>query len=1181
MMESCDEDLELIDPFDSDTNSSISDESWTSRTRNERLDTKLRTSVIKAINERNLVEIIQIISFYTEISMETFCSWIHHAIVTKQSDIAKMILRCRRAEENPNQTDFLENGETEEIIMSNKEYLAHDKDLLAFAVARGENKVVRLILSEGADVNSKVLGPFTALHIAIYRQHVQIVNQILIYGADVNSRYPLDIDFYEGSTVLHRAVECGNRAIVEVLINYGADMNAAKSNGLTALHIAIEKGLFEIAEYLIQEGADVNPTVNLNKSENENTKRRVKSEQRLLYDYRIESFDLRTDEEFMGPLVMKRTTPFSAVQNTLKTSPPLHAAIKSRHTELVKLLLEKGADVNALSWRGETVLELAVQTRCPDIVVHVLDYRPDVNNERNRTILHTVINFIGTEKDSIILTKLLQHGFSFNTDDPDLLFKAVRGNFFRLAKLLLENGSDPNDAYYYDDDIGTQELNGFFLYPLHIAVARRNATMVKLLLDFNADPDVQDQDGNSPLLFAVLLSESAIAKTLSEESTVLIDEDLVTLFAAANCDTEVVESLYSRKEFIQIHRRCVERELDLKYLLAFQDMKLTEKTESCQENFRCFRDFLPTSFDAPISSVNPLSIAARAGRTKTVKFLLDKGVYESSADAQGITALHEAATAGHLEVVQIFVEKLVDHGLNFWSEYGSPLYIAAKAKQWEVVEVLLKNGARFGDQEKEARLFQRQVNPERNFKLLLEDSTEWDADSQPVTFIKTLIEQGKQELIIALMSTEAKTTLEVQRLSILHYATKNNAEKLVNYLLKYDSAKFHSDNYNILFLISAKRGYLEILEMLLEAGTEVNSTVSQGKTALHYAALRGDLKMIQVLLEYKADIDSQTNIGETPLTISASRGYKSTVETLLIAGAIINLPDKRGRSPVYNASKNGHVETVELLMKWGSQLDLKTCKGQTALSISARKNYLTIVENLLGSRSDVNSVDLKGKTPLYEAAQRGHTQVVQRLLEHGAATDVRNQNDFTPLMAATEKGHLSTVESLLKFGAKLNTTDKYGQSPLHVAITACHCEIVKLLLKYGTEHDIDLGFQTPLLCAVEEDYLHIADVLIEAGANVNAKTPSRGETPIHLATRKFQRSSYWIEFLLKYGADINAQNGEGRTPLSISTHQSYSVTASFTLLKFGADTEKRDKHKKTPIWYAASEDTKKLELLIE
>ena len=103
--------------------------------------------------------------------------------------------------------------------------------------------------------------------------------------------------------------------------------------------------------------------------------------------------------------------------------------------------------------------------------------------------------------------------------------------------------------------------------------------------------------------------------------------------------------------------------------------------------------------------------------------------------------------------------------------------------------------------------------------------------------------------------------------------------------------------------IATKRGYLEIVVVLLLAGADINkATANDGETPLYLASLEGHFEILNTLIAAGSNVDQSTHAGETPLYIASCLGYLNIVQSLTRAGANFLRKSNRGRSPLDVAS---------------------------------------------------------------------------------------------------------------------------------------------------------------------------------------------------------------------------------------------------------------------------------------
>jgi len=124
---------------------------------------------------------------------------------------------------------------------------------LHIAVFLGRSNVVDLLLAHGADVQARGNFGQTAMHLASFPQgYPEIINTLLMHGGDINGRQN------NRATPLHLATMGHNIEVVTLLLNKGADVRLADASGATALHYAAQSGNGEAVALLLDHGAAPN-----------------------------------------------------------------------------------------------------------------------------------------------------------------------------------------------------------------------------------------------------------------------------------------------------------------------------------------------------------------------------------------------------------------------------------------------------------------------------------------------------------------------------------------------------------------------------------------------------------------------------------------------------------------------------------------------------------------------------------------------------------------------------------------------------------------------------------------------------------------------------------------------------------------------------------------------------------
>ena len=148
--------------------------------------------------------------------------------------------------------------------------------------------------------------------------------------------------------------------------------------------------------------------------------------------------------------------------------------------------------------------------------------------------------------------------------------------------------------------------------------------------------------------------------------------------------------------------------------------------------------------------------------------------------------------------------------------------------------------------------------------------------------------------------------------------------------------------------------------------------------------------------------------------------------------------------------------------------------------------------------------------------------------------------------------HIEKIGVMLESGlVDVNTKHKWGRNPLHLASRWNRVEIAKILIEAGAnlEAKEDNG-DTPLHWASDSGSIGTVELLIEKGANVDAKSDSWGFTPLHYASANDRVEV--AKLLIDAGANVDAKSNKGRTPLHFANSCSSDDIINL-LIEAGAD----------------------------
>ena len=235
-------------------------------------------------------------------------------------------------------------------------------------------------------------------------------------------------------------------------------------------------------------------------------------------------------------------------------------------------------------------------------------------------------------------------------------------------------------------------------------------------------------------------------------------------------------------------------------------------------------------------------------------------------------------------------------------------------------------------------------------------------------------------------------------------------------------------------------------------------------------------------------------------------------------------PDRRHAHDGGAQRRRIAVEDLRHLISRGANVNARADYGLTAIHIVARIGSLAKVRELLSEGADNIARDQHGNGVLHFAVSSNNTDLVAFLLSNVAHVVSRNASGETPLHLAVIEGPLEIVELLMRSGADVNAQDNRGNTPLHTAALLDRSDVVAQLISYGAVVGvvIDEGSFSGATPLHKARSAHVVQLLIAAGADVNAPD-SRGNTPLHYA--ELHANHETVMALLGFGADGTIING--------------------------------------------------------
>eukprot|EP01087_Luapelamoeba_hula_P013940 TRINITY_DN4023_c0_g2_i2.p1 TRINITY_DN4023_c0_g2~~TRINITY_DN4023_c0_g2_i2.p1 ORF type:complete len:918 (-),score=141.29 TRINITY_DN4023_c0_g2_i2:59-2812(-) len=248
--------------------------------------------------------------------------------------------------------------------------------------------------------------------------------------------------------------------------------------------------------------------------------------------------------------------------------------------------------------------------------------------------------------------------------------------------------------------------------------------------------------------------------------------------------------------------------------------------------------------------------------------------------------------------------------------------------------------------------------------------------------------------------------------TVLYAATINGEIPIFRYLLSKGARDESNDWGNTAFLLAAHNAYIDILQMLLEHGADVNQSDKRGRTALMRAAEMGNMETLTWLLNNNVNINKCCSEGNTALGYAAENGKINTLKYLAEQGMPVSTPNRHGQTPLLLASYGcSDVDMFKTLFSLGAKLTERDRGGNNALIYASLSSHLKVVKYLVAAGLDPGCRNLMNMSPLDCAAMHDHSlPIVKYLCNYVKQTP---ESLHTAVSAATTRGQKKNAEFLL------------------------------------------------------------------------------------------------------------------------------------------------------------------------
>ncbi|KAH0557197.1 hypothetical protein GP486_005013 [Trichoglossum hirsutum] len=706
--------------------------------------------------------------------------------------------------------------------------------ILCRTAQHGLDKVARKLLKSGASPDTAVtLNGMTPLHFAARHGHAEVVKVLLEHRASLTASDTFD------DVPLHTASAYSHATVAKLLLDAGAEVNVVDSRGISAMYFTCMAGSYKVTKILAEAGFDMGGDSQSNwpiltAAAMEGLVKTTRTLLEISVDTEVgrqESWTplryaaLRGHVELCQALLENGANP-----NTPRGGDPILGESADRGSlEVVKLLVENGAVVDAIDDEGSTALQKASMRGHISIVTYLLEHGADINHTNN--IGYTPVLLAAESGFAEIVQLLIDRGA-----DPHRAVTAgwtpihLSYEHAEATRVLMENGADANRiANYYT--------------PLHLAASNNHVEVVKVLLSFNLDIDIQCPDGSPYTGYTALTM-----------ATVNGYADIVRLLLEAGAN---------------INHKSEHNFFPLQYAVTYDREDIFRILMEYGPDLDLVDDDGDTALNC-IQSSTPLSI---------VKLLINGGSDPQTRNNKRDTPLCKAAYSGNLDVVKYLITKKAELNVIGGGE-GSPLHIACRRSNLELVKILVAAGA-------DVNL----VAP--NFA---------GTPIQSACFCQNSgNEKETHESIISYLINEAKADVTVfggLQGCALNAACGWSTPEMVRLILEKGAKIDVKDAIGRVAIHFAASQSPAHFQVILNAGADVEVRDRMGRTALHWAIIGGLIDTVERILSLSRGLVDQADIdGWTPL-LWAARGVGKYLKPVTSnVQEIIKLLLDRGADP--------------------------------------------------------------------------------------------------------------------------------------------------------------------------------------------------------------------------------------------------------------------------------------------
>lgn len=810
-----------------------------------------------------------------------------------------------------------------------------------------------------------------------------------------------------GNTPLLTALSAGNLALADWLVEQGAEIKHHNQAGETALHFAFSQltalgkqdlgeldHLPQLIERLLKKGAEVSRY----DTDGNTPLHRVAMQACRPTTPKLCQFQVR----FAKALLAAKA---EADLSNLDGDTPLLLTAYSGNTELAKLFLEQGAQINHTDNLGNQALNLALDQAYYALADELVAHGADIQQTHWRglspvqrvqhlqewglaSVIHQYHPQITWGKPWEAAQETPSYFYELLADQRLIAVNASRPTAAALQiynhpetnSTLLHLAAQANASEFMDKLLKQQHpvdiLNNQGETPLHWAVRAQANQAVTRLLVAGANPQLTNDQHQDALMLAVISNHPSTLQTL------IADTQQAGITLDFNQQDNQGNSL--------LHHALDNDNLQLLEIL----LKAGVNPELADQQQRTA--LLYAVEQAQLASVKMLvehqaSLHAVDEKQRT-PLLYTIWYYVNHSDDQFKQDLPERLALIDYLLAQGADLQAVEENGNTALHLGMPIY--------ELGQHLLAKGADI-----------HQLNQENETALFQVIAAHYP-EQQITAYLQTLLDKG---LDINARNKYGETLLSKavrhDKLQVMTYLLEHGADPTVVKEANPEQAGFTLPMYIVNRNSSRIEEKIKLLSLLKAQGADLNALNLRGENLLFVAVQSSidNYELVNWLLDQgvSAKVLNRQEQSLLHLIISTQLRFlgkpaeqiearQRLLARLIQQGLNVNARDMNGRSALHYALQNEDLAWVEPLLVAGINPNLQSNREESALYLALqrfmrlRQQDLSLIKTLLAYQADPNQRDSLGETCLFLAYRSKHQALIQVLLEHGANPNLRS-----------------------------------------------------------------------------------------------------------------------------------------------------------------------------------------------